>query len=238
VLSSILIPSYASKGYTLHELPQLNAYILTHPIKSYLRPYLVVFNLIPLLLLLAILGFGSRVKRLFAGYVAFTYLISAIMQNISISVRYGIGIIVSNLLLFSLVATAWLHEAIIGRNAFSPRIPSWTRIPLLGIAILSIWLPIHPETLQPDFHPSYLLTSGSGMSFCMMTTFSLSSLLYFYPEVNLTTLRVTSLVGFLIGLGNLGLEFFNLPQYFWVGLFHIPLVFLSLFGWLLSRSEA
>jgi hypothetical protein len=76
---------------------------------------------------------------------------------------------------------------------------------------------VNPITLGPDFNPVYLLTSGAGLAFCMMTPVYLAILTVYHPRVNLPVLRVTSLVGVIIGLGNMWLEIVLKPAYWWVG---------------------
>jgi len=105
-------------------------------------------------------------------------------------------------------------------------------------ALLAIWRPADPVMMGPDVDPRYLLNSGSGLTFCMMTTIYLSVLLYFFPRINVFTLRTTSLAGLLIGLGNLWLEFLYLPELWWVGVLHLPLVIVSGYGlWLSYRTD-
>lgn len=59
-----------------------------------------------------------------------------------------------------------------------------------------------------------------------------------HPRVNLSVLRVTSLVGVIIGLGNMWLEIVLKPAYWWVGVLHIPLLSISAYGLVLSfRTE-
>ena len=55
----------------------------------------------------------------------------------------------------------------------------------------------------------------------MMTIVVLTVLLAYYPHVNKKTLQITSIVGLLIGVGNLWLEFIYLPELFCVGVLHI-----------------
>jgi len=71
----------------------------------------------------------------------------------------------------------------------------------------------------------------------MMTIVVLCVLLAYYPKVNKGTLRVTSIVGLLIGVGNLWLEFIYMPELLWIGVLHIPLVGLSSLALYVSHKK-
>jgi hypothetical protein len=69
----------------------------------------------------------------------------------------------------------------------------------------------------------------------MMTPLYLTVLLFTYPGVNLVTLRITGLMGMIIGLYNLPLNFFFDPsKLWWNGILHIPLLLISLYAFVLS----
>jgi hypothetical protein len=233
-----LIPPWASEGYELRHWGQLNAFILTHPIKIIASGYFPIFKIIPLLLLAAILLTGKRAGKIFSLYAAGIILFCAVLQNISISREYGIAVCLSNMVTFAVLAAFWLGEGLLLKNRLTFRqIPFWKYWPFLP-ALLAFWEPVNSQTLLPDFSPILLLTSGAGLSFCMITPLLLAVLLVHFPQVNLNTLAVTSLVGLGMGLGNFYLEFILIPSYWWIGCLHIPLVFLSGYGlWLVMHEE-
>jgi hypothetical protein len=85
----------------------------------------------------------------------------------------------------------------------------------------------------PDFNPSLLLTYSFGVMFCPTTPVVIALLTLIYPNVNKPVLRVTSFVGFVIGLFNV-MSFFVMPGYpLWLLILHTPLIFISLYDLLL-----
>ena len=143
-----------------------------------------------------------------------------------------------NIILFSLVATTWTWEVVVGKNDFSRiRQPYW-KFFILTVAIFAFWLPISPKTGGPDFKFLYFLTSGSALTFCLMTPVFLAVLIFFYPNVNQITIRVTGLVGTAIGLVNV-IPKLILRQYstWWDGFLHLPLLLLSILGMVLSMRK-
>jgi len=88
--------------------------------------------------------------------------------------------------------------------------------------------------LGPDFNPLLLLTSSFGVMYCPTTPFIIAVLTLIYPRVNMYVLRVTSFVGLLIGVFN-AMSFFLMPGYtLWNLILHTPLIFISIYGLLIS----
>ena len=72
----------------------------------------------------------------------------------------------------------------------------------------------------------------------MMTPVYLAILTLYYPKVNLLTLRITSLVGLIIGFYNMQVNFVFVPELlWWSGVLHLPLVALSIYGLVLSLKK-
>ena len=177
----------------------------------------------------------NRVTRLFSIYVAITYVLFAFLQSIAFTEKYGLGIITINLIMFLVVAAFWFWEAILRKNDFTPgKRPAW-KYWVIPLAFLAFWYPLNPCTGMPDFNPIYLLTNMSGLTFCMMTPVYLAILTLYYPRVNIATLRVTSLVGAIIGFYNIMVNFFMNPSVlWWNGVLHMPLVTISIYALALS----
>ena len=158
------------------------------------------------------------------------------LQNISVSDRYGLAVCSANGIVFLGLAGLWFREAAAPKNRFEVQArPAWRYWPLLP-AILAFWEPINPTTLGPDFNPVYLLTSGAALSFCLATPLYLAVLCIHFPQVNKTVLIATAFTGALMAFGNLVLEFVILPDYWWIGILHIPLLILSCYAILLSYN--
>lgn len=237
ILLPQIIPPYASFGYKLSELGAVNAYILTHPIKGYFTSIFPFFQIIPLVFLVAIFFAGKRVTRLFSVYVSLSYILIAFLQSFSISDRYGFAVLIGNVVTFLILAGLWLWESISPKNEFElQKIPVW-KYWLILPALLPFWEPVNPHTLLPDFNPLYMLTSGAGLSFCMVTPLYLAILAIFFPHVNKPIFIITSVIGVFMSLGNIVLEFVIYPSYWWIGVLHIPLFILSSYCVMISLSE-
>ena len=238
ILLQFVTPPYASKGYEWNQWGNVimhslrNAVIYSHP------EIFPIFKIIPLVLIALIIVFRNRFRRLFNIYVAFSYMLFAFGQNIGVTEKYGVAICTVNLIMFSVVAGFWAWEAIVLQNDFTPaKIPIW-RYWVVPLALLAFWYPADPRTFMPDFNPAYLFKNGAGIAFCTMTPVYVGLLTIYYPRVNITTLRITSLVGLIIGLYNMNLNFIISPgMLWWNGILHIPLLGISVYGLILSLKK-
>jgi hypothetical protein len=233
-----IVPPYAAKGYDWSETGMVTGEILSRSFEfssSVLRPILPVFKIVPILLIVLIRVLGNRVARPFSIYVALNYVLVALVQSIAVTESYGLGIIVINLVMFFLVALFWAWEAVVQKNDLSPqKLPIW-RYWVVPFAFLAFWYPVNPNTMMPDFSLTHLFANLAGLTFCMMTPVYLAILTLYHPRVNRATLRVTSLVGFIIGLYNMLVNFVLAPDtLWWNGILHIPLVVISIYSFVLS----
>ena len=78
------------------------------------------------------------------------------------------------------------------------------------------------------------LDFARALAFCTMTPVYLGILTLYCPKVNIATLRVTSLVGIIIGFWNMVRNFLIEPNMWWNGVLHLPLVFISICAFILS----
>jgi len=105
------------------------------------------------------------------------------------------------------------------------------------LAFLAFWFPhsISDGSVVPDFNPTSILTNEADLTFYMMTPVYLAILTPYYPRINMTTLRITSLVGVIIGFYNVLANFILYASLlWWNGVMHIPLLTISVYGLVLS----
>lgn len=232
------IPTYTSEGYKWTESGAVVGEILS---KAILFEYTVlypIFKVIPIVLVVSIIFFKNRVTRLFSGYVAVTYVLFAFLQNIAYTEKYGLGILTLNVVMCLIVAAFWFWEIAIQKTDFEPQKQPLWRYWVIPFAFLAFWYPADPATMTPDFNPFYFLTNAAGLAFCMMTPVYLAILTLYYPRVNIPTMRVTGLVGVIIGFYNLLVNFFINPDIlWWNGVLHLPLFMISVYALMLSLKR-
>ncbi len=236
VLMQFTIPPFASKGYKIEEWGNVIQHALGNAIVHQYSKLYPIFKVIPIILLVCIIVFRNKVARLFAIYVGITYALFAIGQSIAITEKYGVSICTINLVMFPLVAVFWAWEAVVLKNDYTFRkLPIW-RYWVVPLAVLAFWAP--SSRGRPDFNPVYLFTNGAGLAFCMMTPVYVGLLTLYWPKVNMPAMRVTSLVGLIIGLYNMYANFgINPGRTWWNGILHIPLLSISIYGLILSLKR-
>lgn len=233
------IPPYASKGY---KFPDEWGDVIMHALRysfvySYPRLF-PIFKIIPAVLIIGIIVFRNKVARIFNVYVSFCYVLFAFGQSIAVTERYGVAICTVNVVMFLVVAAFWAWEVIVVQNDFKPaKIPLF-RYWVVPLLLIAFWYPLDFRTAKPDLNPVHLFTNVAGVTFCMMTPVYVGLLTLYWPKVNLAILRVTSLVGIIIGLYNVNLNFIIKPSILWFnGVLHIPLLVISLYGLILSLKR-
>jgi hypothetical protein len=233
-----VVPPYTARECDWSEIGAVTGEILSRSFvfsTSALRPVLPLFKVLPVLLIALVLRLGARAARVFSLYVALNYALVAFLQSIAVTERYGLGVITINLIMFLLVALFWLWEAIARENDLAPQQRPLWKYWVVPLAAIAFWYPLDPETMMPDFNLAYLLTGVAGLTFCMMTPVYLALLTLYHPRINRATLRVTALVGLIIGFYNMLVNFGFAPEtMWWNGVLHIPLVILSLYALILS----
>lgn len=236
ILLATVVPPIVTKGFDPSKSGEIIPYLLGHALITFCPPSLyVVFKVVPIVLIFFLILFRNRVSRVFSLYVGIAYLLFAVLQGISITDKYGFGIVTSNFLLMLIVALFWFWEVSINKNDFSSRKIPIIRYWVVPLAFLAFWFPINPESMKPDFNLAYLFTNSAGLAFCTMTPVYLGMLTLYYPKVNIATLRVTSLLGIIIGFWNMVGNFLTKPDIlWWNGVLHLPLVFISIYALILS----
>jgi len=239
VLMQFVIPPIASKGFDWSEIGSITGEVLSNAIiYDYPMTY-PIFKIMPIVLILSIACLANRVNRFFSFYVGINYILFAFLQSIAVTEKYGLSIITLNLFMFIIVAAFWFWEAIVQRNDLKPqKQPRW-KYWVIPVAVLAFWYPcsIYGVVAIQDFNPIHLLTNEAGLTFCMMTPVYLSILTLYCPRVNIATLRVTALVGAIIGVYNVLVNFFFAPTLWWNGVLHMPLLTTAAYALILSFKK-
>ncbi len=238
LLLLFFIPSQASRDFDPRESMDLIGQVLSNPL-IYAFPVLMpMAKAIPAVLIGGVMVFGNRMRRAFNVYVALLYIALAIFQTTAITDRYGLVVITGNLALVLVVGIVWVWEVMVERNDFAPRkrkLWKWWVAPVAAAALLA---PVNASTMTPDFNLVRLLSNEAGLTYCMMTPVVLAVLTLFHPTVNRAVLRVSSFAGMLLGAVNM-IVWFGVERWgWWMGVMHIPLVVISIYGFVLGHLGA
>ena len=229
------VPPYSStSGFIMNEkTSEFITEILTQSLKPY-KPFMPILHIIVILLIAILLIYGHRIGKFFTVFVGINYLLIAFLQNTAITEKYGLGIITVNIIWFSIIGLLWLWDLKLRKTDYTfNRQPFW-KYWVVPLAVLAFWSPDKPW----DFNPIYLLTSDSPLAFCLMTPIYLSIFYFLRPRINLPALRITSFIGTILGIFNIGIGFIiGNNEGLYHGFIHVPLLVLSLCCFILSIKE-
>jgi len=229
------IPPYSSAtGLIMNERSsEVVVEVLTQSLRPY-KPFMPFLHIIVILFIATVLVYGNRVGKFFTAFVGINYLLIAFLQNIAITEKYGLGIITVNLIWFSLISLLWLRDVKVRKTDYTFRKQPLWKYWVVPFAVLAFWSPDKPW----DFNLIYLLTSDAPLAFCLMTPVYLSIFYLLYPRINLPALRVTSFIGIMLGIFNIGIGFMIWgSEGLYHGFIHVPLLALSLCCFILSIKE-
>ncbi len=236
------LPPYLSKvpdSFDHSQMDRLMGDLLSNALLISLSSALwTVFDVIPVLLVILILCTGNRLSRLFSVYVAVNYAFIAVLQGVSITEEYGVGVVTCNLMWMLTISGFWFWEASAGLNRLTLRARPLWRYWVAPLAVFAFWVPFAPS--GPDralqLTPLLFTKVHPGLQFCLTTPLYLAILTLSYPRVNFAVLRITALVGVIIGFWNMLIHFIFAFDLF-NGLLHVPLLSISTYALLLSFRE-
>jgi len=231
----LFLPSIATKGLDPRNTSDFVVTVLKHSFANSISPIYPVIQSVIIVCVALLFIFKGKVTRIFSIMVATNYLLIAVVDNVAITEKYGLGIILGNALAFSIISVLWIWEVFVNKNTFNGRNKSILIYIFIILASFSFLSPADANTLLPSINILTLFTLGSGVWFCFVTPLYLSLLLYFYPSINVIILRVTSFIGLIIGLLNLSIHFTTyLKTNWWYGILHLPLFIISLYSLIIS----
>lgn len=234
LLQFILMP-VATKGFKFEAAGDLIFYTLGRAFIMDMYSYAVYFQIVMILALVAVIIWKEKVSRCFTGLAGCFYLLYAVIQNMAVTEQYGFSMVTVNVVMMSFVAFVWLRAAWMGNNIFSfdniTRKTAWT----IPVAFFCLWWPMNMSTALPDFRLHYLWDSGSVLGFCPMTPLFLTLLILSKQSASRVVLRVTAMVGVIIGCYNMGN--FATDAGLYLGLYHLPLLGMSIFALLSSKRK-
>ena len=230
-----MLPPYTIEPVSPEQAGFVIGAVLSEAIVYDLSLFFPVFKVLSILMIALVFILKTRVSRIFSIYVGIMYVLFAFLQSIAFTEEFGFAVVTVNLVMFLMVAMSWFWEAVIQKNKLETPQLERSKIWVIPLAVIAFWYPINLETMLLDFNPLLLLTNVASLAFCMMTPVFLSILILFYPNVNIATMRLTSLIGIVISFYNILTNFIMFPELlFWNGILHIPLMIITVYAFVLS----
>lgn len=237
VMVVVALPlNITSKNWSLADQMNIIKEILSNSLLREVRFAYLPIQLLTILIILLLIVLRNRVGQLFCIYAGITFFLQAVFQNVAITEKYGLMIGTVNLILFPLVGLAWFMEAKIGKTDFNYRSTNPLVYLTVPLALFAFWAPNSPAHFL-KFDLKWMVTSGTTFGFCLMVPVYLAVLFISYPRVNRVTMNITAVVGLIIAFGNFVIFMGNPAERYWNGIVHLPLLFTSIAGIILSIKK-
>lgn len=229
LLQFLLVP-YASVNFDWQHLNDIIYTTLGNAFQTKLGDSTIYFQTLSLLLLVALFIFRNRMRFVFNLYVTLSYALTAIIQNLAVTEKYGLSIVTVNVIMFLFVAYVWLQETLHPENDYSFANFKWKYSWMIILSLFAYLCPLATDGF--NFNPLHFFHKNSATAFCLITPLFLTIMTLNIPRINIVTYRITAIIGTIIGFYNM-FAFFN-PYTVNLGILHIPLLTVSLYAWILS----
>src|SRR5690606_1340493 len=171
-------------------------------------------------------------EKVILGYYTVILVIVGLFQNTSFTSAYGFVWLIGNTIVQLIAAAYCLYDLVkrktVIRQSSLKRSRLWI-VPLMVITFLMPYGVSNGGDVYPAF-PISVLFNEAGVTYCMITPVLLGMLILFSDGVYPPTLSVISYVGLVFGALNIMTWFGIQPGSWWMGVLHLPLLAVSIFG--------
>mgnify|MGYP000945574218 CR=1 FL=1 len=164
-------------------------------------------------------------------YYTIMLVLVGFFQNMAFTENYGFVWLIGNTLLMVFTALFCLNDLVKKQSFFKPENLNRNRlwvVPLMGLAILMPF-GIRDGSMIPALNWS-IFSNGAGVAYCFITPVIEGLLLLYSKGIKKTTLSIISFTGSIFAIFNLMTWFVFIPESWWMGVLHLPLFILSVFG--------
>ena len=236
IVMQLVLPPTATRGFQWEDFGTIIISTLSHAFILDMYSYAWVFQILAICMLLLLAFRREKVSRWFMLYAGCCYVLYTINQNVALTEEYGLSIVSINVVMMLLVAFMWFRGALFGNSRFTFSNLNWKTAWIIPVAFFCLWWPMDmTQGATPNCNLIHLFTGGSAMAFCPMTPVFLTLLILSKRDIDVALLRVTAFIGFVIGCYNMAN--FATDAGLYLGLYHLPLIGMSLYALLISKKK-
>lgn len=235
----VFVPSYTQMPYEQIDTPSVIASVMAHPLIVSISWLLPVFKLLLLCVIITPFVFREKSEKAVIGYYAVILVIVGVFQNMAQTETYGFVWLLGNTLIEFTVLGFCIYDLIKGKTKIQKQSFNRRRcwiIPLMLLAYLMPYAVSAAGAVIPAFTLN-VLSNEAGVTYCMITPVIIGILLLFSEEVHKPTLSIVSYVGLVFGLLNAATWFGARTESWWMGILHLPLVVIALYGLIIAHKE-
>ncbi|HZK19572.1 MAG TPA: hypothetical protein VFC68_02475 [Treponemataceae bacterium] len=233
----IFVPSITERPYNPVETSDVIASVLSHPLIVEIDFLLPVFKLLLLASMIIPFLIHRDFQKILLVYYGIILIIVGVFQNIAYTETYGYAWLVGNSLGQIVVALYCFYDVFRQKSVLKRQFVNKKRLWLIVPMIIALLLPY--EVVDTVIRPSMktVLYNESGVTYCMITPIVIGIMIIFSKEMYKPLLSAISYLGFLYGLLNMVTWFGIQKENWWMGVLHLPLLVISLYGLIISNKE-
>ncbi len=235
----VFIPGYSQMPYEQIDTTSVIASVMAHPLIVSISWLLPVFKLLLLCVIITPFVFREKSEKAVIGYYAVILAIVGVFQNMAQTGTYGFVWLLGNTSIEFTVLGFCLYDLVKGKSKIRKQYFNKSRcwiIPLMLLAYLMPYAVSDAGAVIPAFTLN-MLYNEAGVTYCMITPVIIGVLLLFSKEIHKPTLSIVSYVGLIFGLLNMVTWFGVRVESWWMGILHLPLVIVALYGLIIAHKE-
>lgn len=235
----IFLPNFSQIPYEQADTTSVIAFVMAHPLIVSTAWLLPVFKLLLLWAAVSPFVFKNQSAKVVLGYYAFILVATGLFQNMAQTEAYGFVWLPGNTLIEFIVGAFCAYDLIKGNSVFHRKEFNRSRLWLIPLMLPAFLMPYGISaagTVMPAFRLG-VLGNEAGVTYCMITPVIIGIMLLFSRGVHKPTLSVASFAGFIFGLLNMITWFGIQRASWWMGVLHLPLVIIALYGLRIAYKE-
>lgn len=233
------IPAYSQIPYEQTDTTSVIASVLASPLIVSISWLLPVFKLLLLCAAISPFVFREKSEKVVVGYYAFILVLAGAFQNMASTAAYGFVWLLGNTLLEFIVLGFCLYDLIKGKSKIQKQYFNIRRCWIVPLMLLAYLMPYAVSDTGAAISAFTLnvLYNESGVTYCMITPVIIGVLLLFSKGIHKPTLSIVSYVGLIFGLLNAVTWFGARRESWWMGILHLPLLVIALYGLMIAHKE-
>ena len=210
--------------------------VLEHPYINNIGVGLIITKIILLVVCLLPLLMKEKSCKYILGYYGVILLFVGLFQNMS-NTEYGFTFIIGNMIVQYIVSICCFNDVIKSKSKISKEDLNKKALWIIPLMILAFLMPYIIENNKIIPSISTIFTNEAGVTYCMITPVIIGMLILFSKNIDKATINIISFVGLSFGIFNMMTWFgFNIKDW-WMGILHLPLLIISIYGLKISKIK-
>ena len=210
--------------------------VLEHPYINNIGVGLIITKIILLVVCLLPLLMKEKSCKYILGYYGVILLFVGLFQNMS-NTEYGFTFIIGNMIVQYIVSICCFNDVIKSKSKISKEDLNKKALWIIPLMILAFLMPYIIENNKIIPSISTIFTNEAGVTYCMITPVIIGMLILFSKNIDKATINIISFVGLSFGIFNMMTWFgFNIKDW-WMGILHLPLLIISIYGLRISKIK-